>query len=187
LVGATTRKGLLGKPLLDRFGIIERLNFYTVEELAAIVIRAAKLKNIPIDTAAALVIAKVSRGTPRIALRFLNRTRDFAGESGNGALSVQVAEFALKRLGVDPSNGLDASDRRYLNSLIEKYGGGPAGLETMSAVLSEETDTIENVIEPYLIQCGYIVKTPRGRCAAASAYTVMGKKPPSGGLTIEDF
>ncbi|MDR2105186.1 MAG: Holliday junction branch migration DNA helicase RuvB [Deferribacteraceae bacterium] len=185
LVGATTRQGLLGKPLLDRFGIVERLNFYTVEELTAIITRAAKLKNIPIDAAAALTIAKVSRGTPRIALRFLNRTRDFAEKSNNGAISMQLAEFALERQGVD-AFGLDALDRRYLRILADK--GAPVGLETISAMLSEETDTIENVIEPYLIQCGYVEKTSRGRCAAPLAYTVLGIKPQSSiQPTIEDF
>ncbi|MDR2401439.1 MAG: Holliday junction branch migration DNA helicase RuvB [Deferribacteraceae bacterium] len=188
LVGATTRQGLLGKPLLDRFGIVERLYYYTFEELACIITRAAKLKKIPIEDAAALAIAGVSRGTPRIALRFLNRTRDFAEEGGGGVITLQTAEYALKRLGVDET-GLDASDRRYLNALIEKYRGGPAGLETLSAVLSEEPDTIENVIEPYLIQNGYIEKTPRGRVAAPLAYTLLGKKPPiaSEQPTIEDF
>jgi Holliday junction DNA helicase RuvB len=186
LVGATTRQGLLGKPLLDRFGIVERLSFYTFEELASIIIRAAKLKRIPIEAAAALTIAKVSRGTPRIALRFLNRVRDFAEGASRGTITVKAAEFALERLGVDKS-GLDSSDRRYLSALIDKYSGGPAGLETLSAILSEETDTIENVIEPYLIQCGYIEKTPRGRCALPEAYTVLGKKPPFKPPTIEDF
>jgi Holliday junction DNA helicase RuvB len=186
LVGATTRQGLLGKPLLDRFGIVERLSFYTFEELSSIIIRAAKLKKIPIEAAAALTIAKVSRGTPRIALRFLNRVRDFAEGASRGAITVKAAEFALERLGVDKS-GLDSSDRRYLSALIDKYSGGPAGLETLSAILSEETDTIENVIEPYLIQCGYIEKTPRGRCALPAAYVVLGKKPPFKPPTIEDF
>jgi Holliday junction DNA helicase RuvB len=186
LVGATTRQGLLGKPLLDRFGIVERLSFYTFEELSSIIIRAAKLKNIPIEAAAALTIAKVSRGTPRHALRFLSRVRDFADDAFQGSITVKAAEFALERLGVD-KNGLDSSDRRYLSAMIDKYNGGPVGLETLSAILSEETDTIENVIEPYLIHCGYIEKTPRGRRALPAAYTVLGKKPPFKPPTIEDF
>jgi Holliday junction DNA helicase RuvB len=176
LVGATTRKGLLGKPLLDRFGIEERLNFYTFEELTSIIARAAGLKKIQIDPDAALVLAKVSRGTPRTALRNLGRARDFA-ENRNEIISLQWAEFTLKRLGID-ENGLDTSDLRYLSALIDKYNGGPVGLETLAALLSEETDTIENAIESYLIQCGYIKKTNKGRVATPSAYKVLGKKPP---------
>jgi Holliday junction DNA helicase RuvB len=190
LVGATTRQGLLGKPLLDRFGIVERLDFYTKEELASIIIRAANLEKIPIDAPAALAIAKVSRGTPRIALRFLHRTRDFAEDGNQGIISIKVADYALKRLGVDDS-GLDSSDRRYLIALTEKYDGGPAGVETLAATLSEETDTIENVIEPYLIQCGYIEKTPRGRRATAGAYGALGKKAPKPNTqivpSVEDY
>jgi Holliday junction DNA helicase RuvB len=185
LVGATTRKGLLGKPLLDRFGIEERLNFYTFEELTSIITRAAGLKKVPIEPSAAFTMAKVSRGTPRIALRFLSRTRDFAENSNKGVISVQVVEFALKRLGVN-EHGLDSSDLRYLSALIDKYNGGPVGLETLAALLSEETDTIENSIEPYLIQCGYIEKTPRGRKASPSAYEVLGKKTPQP-PNIEDY
>lgn len=185
LVGATTRKGLLTSPLLDRFGVIERLEFYTNEELSSIIIRGAKLLGTDIDKDAALEIAKRSRGTPRIAHRILRRVRDFAHVFNKGIISLQIASDGLERLNID-SQGLDISDRRILETIINKYDGGPVGVETLSAATSEEKDTIEEVIEPFLIYKGFIKKTPRGRVASSLAYEHLGIKARINN-TLEDF
>ncbi len=186
LVGATTRAGLLTSPLRDRFGMIDRLEFYSDEELASIIIRGASLINTKIDKPAALEIAKCSRGTPRIAHRILRRMRDFAHVFNNGVISIDVAKDGLKRLEID-SSGLDANDRRLLETIIEKYEGGPVGVETLAAATSEEKDTIEDVIEPFLIYKGFIKKTPRGRVAARMAYDHLGLRYNPKASSIEDF
>lgn len=185
LVGATTRKGLLTSPLLDRFGVIERLEFYNNEELASIIIRGAKLLGSEIKEDAALEIAKRSRGTPRISHRILRRVRDFAHVFNKGVISLSVATDGLERLKID-SEGLDSSDRRLLEAIIEKYDGGPVGVETLSAATSEEKDTIEDVIEPFLIYRGFIKKTPRGRVATKMAYNHLGIQNIKA-TTLEDF
>ncbi|GAB4222398.1 MAG: Holliday junction branch migration DNA helicase RuvB [Francisella sp.] len=169
LVGATTRAGLLTSPLRDRFGIIQRLEFYSIDDLAKIVYRSAKLLNIDITDDGAFEIAKRSRGTPRIANRLLRRVRDYAQIKGSGVISFEIADKALSMLKVDPV-GFDSMDHKYLLTLIEKFGGGPVGLDTISAALSEEKGTIEDVIEPYLIQQGYIMRTARGRIATLKSY-----------------
>ncbi|WP_135211490.1 Holliday junction branch migration DNA helicase RuvB [Vitreimonas flagellata] len=174
LVGATTRAGLLSTPLRDRFGIPLRLEFYSAQDLLGIVTRGAGKLNMPITPEGAMEIAKRARGTPRVAIRLLRRVRDFAGEN---AIDVNVADAALKRLDVD-SDGLDMLDRRYLHALVETYGGGPVGVETLAAALAEARDAIEDVIEPYLMQQGFVMRTPRGRVAAPKAYERLGKKPP---------
>jgi Holliday junction DNA helicase RuvB len=176
LVGATTRAGLLGTPLRDRFGIPIRLEFYGPEELAGIVARAGAKLGAEITPDGAFEIAKRARGTPRVAMRLLRRVRDFAENAGRG-IDATSADHALKRLEVD-SDGLDLLDRRYLKALIELYGGGPVGVDTLAAALAEARDAIEDVIEPYLLQQGFILRTPRGRCAASKAYERMGLKPP---------
>lgn len=180
LVGATTRSGLLTTPLRDRFGIPLRLEFYEPEELTLIVKRTARLLNLPLDEDGALEIAKRSRGTPRIAGRLTRRVRDFAHgapESTVGGLigRTQVHD-ALMRLDVDPS-GLDSMDRRYLKCIIENYGGGPVGVDTIAAALSEQRDMIEDVIEPYLLQQGLVQRTPRGRCISSKGYSYLGLPP----------
>lgn len=175
LVGATTRAGLLTSPLRDRFGMITRLEFYSDEELASIVKRGANLLNTPIEKKAALEIASCSRGTPRIAHRILRRMRDFAHVFNDGLISFDVALDGLKRLEIDNA-GLDSNDRRLLLTIIEKYEGGPVGLETLAAATSEEKDTIEDVIEPFLIYKGFIKKTPRGRVATKMTYDHLGIK-----------
>ena len=169
LVGATTRTGLLTSPLRDRFGIVNRLEYYTVDELTAIVKRSAALLKLPIESAGAKAIARRARGTPRVANRWLRRVRDFAEVEGSGVIDETIANHALTRLQVD-MQGLDDSDRRYLLTLIEKFGGGPVGVDTMSAALSEERHTLEDVYEPYLIQEGFIQRTARGRLATKRAY-----------------
>ena len=174
LVGATTRAGLLGTPLRDRFGIPIRLDFYEPAELARIVARAGVKLNAPLTEEGALEVAKRARGTPRVAVRLLRRVRDFAGE---GAIDKTCADAALKRLDVD-GDGLDLLDRRYLIALVDTYGGGPVGVDTLAAALSEARDAVEDMIEPYLMQQGYVMRTPRGRCAAPRAYERLGKKPP---------
>jgi Holliday junction DNA helicase RuvB len=174
LVGATTRAGLLGTPLRDRFGIPIRLEFYSAQDLLGIVTRGAGKLNMAITPAGAMEIAKRARGTPRVAIRLLRRVRDFAGEN---AIDAKVADAALKRLDVD-SDGLDMLDRRYLHAIVETYGGGPVGVETLAAALAEARDAIEDVIEPYLMQQGFVMRTPRGRVAAPKAYERLGKKPP---------
>lgn len=173
LIGATTRLGLLTTPLRDRFGIPVRLEYYETEELYEIVVRGAKLLGLSVEEAGALEIAKRSRGTPRIANRLLNRVVDFAVVEGDGRINLEIAKRALDCMGVD-DHGLDAADRRYLRIIAENYSGGPVGIETMSAVMSESRDSIEDVIEPYLLQEGFIQRTPRGRVLAHKAWTHLG-------------
>ena len=173
LVGATTRAGMLTNPLRDRFGIVARLEFYTPAELQLIVQRSAKLLNVETSAAGATEIATRSRGTPRIANRLLRRVRDFAQVKGNGTVDVAVADAALKMLDVDQV-GLDTMDRRMLEAIIHKFAGGPVGVENLAAAIGEERDTIEDVIEPFLIQQGYLQRTPRGRMATLLAYQHFG-------------
>lgn len=170
LIGATTRSGLLSTPLRDRFGIPMRLDFYTTTDLEHIVKRGAKLLNLEMTEDGATEIAKRSRGTPRIAGRLLRRVRDFAG---NKPVSADIADLALTRLEVDKS-GLDMMDRRYLGCIAHKYGGGPVGIDTLAAALSEERDTLEEVIEPFLMQQGFVMRTPRGRMLSARAISIWG-------------
>jgi Holliday junction DNA helicase RuvB len=177
LVGATTRQGLLTTPLRDRFGIPIRLNFYTVEELEKVVSRAARLLSVEVTPDGANEVARRSRGTPRIAGRLLRRVRDFAHAAGSGTIDAAVADRALSRLEID-SLGLDAMDRRYLTMIADLYGGGPVGVETLAAGLSEPRDTIEDVIEPYLIQLGLIARTARGRCLNGRGYAHLGLPQP---------
>ena len=177
LVGATTRLGLLTTPLRDRFGIPVRLNFYTVEELTTIVTRGARLLHVEITPDGATEIARRSRGTPRIAGRLLRRVRDFAIVESDGRITLEQADRALQRLEVDTA-GLDALDRRYLMCIAENYGGGPVGVETIAAALSEARDAIEDVIEPYLLQQGLIARTPRGRMLGRKAWAHLGLTAP---------
>ena len=177
LVGATTRLGLLTTPLRDRFGIPTRLQFYNVEELHQIVTRGARLLGAPADDDGAHEIAKRARGTPRIAGRLLRRVVDFAVVEGNGRVTREIADRALNRLGVD-TLGLDGADRRYMRLMAESYGGGPVGIETLSAALSESRDALEEVIEPYLLQQGLIQRTPRGRMLTQSAWRHLGLDAP---------
>ena len=179
LVGATTRQGLLTTPLRDRFGIPVRLNFYTVEELEQVIRRASRLLGVGITDDGSREVARRSRGTPRIAGRLLRRVRDFAHAVGADAIDAGVADKALSRLEID-ALGLDAMDRRYLTMIADLYGGGPVGVETLAAGLSEPRDTIEDVIEPYLIQLGLIARTARGRCLNGRGYTHLGLSPPAG-------
>ncbi|MEG0766024.1 MAG: Holliday junction branch migration DNA helicase RuvB [Pseudoflavonifractor sp.] len=169
LIGATTRAGQLSAPLRDRFGVTLRLELYTPEELALIVTRSAGILNVPIEQAGAVEIAKRSRGTPRIANRMLRRVRDFAQVRAGGVITPGVADQALSALEVDYL-GMDAIDRRMLTSIIENYGGGPVGLETLAATINEESVTLEDVYEPYLMQMGFLTRTPRGRCVTKKAY-----------------
>jgi len=180
LVGATTRMGLLTTPLRDRFGIPTRLQFYTVDELHEIVTRNARMMGVPADDSGAREIARRARGTPRIAGRLLRRVVDFALVEGDGTISQSLADNALTRLGVDHL-GLDGADRRYLRLIAESYQGGPAGIETLSAALSEARDSLEEVIEPYLLQQGLIQRTPRGRMLAHKAWEHLGIAAPKGG------
>jgi len=173
LVGATTRTGLLTSPLRDRFGVVARLEYYTAEELAQIVQRSAGLMEIPLDDDAGLEIASRSRGTPRVANRLLRRARDFAEVGGDGRVDKAMAKYALNRLDVDGC-GLDQLDRMYMETLVLKFGGGPVGIDTLAAALSEQKDTLEDVCEPYLIQGGYIQRTPRGRLATRLAHQHLG-------------
>lgn len=173
LVGATTRAGALTAPLRDRFGVICRLEFYRPDELAIIVTRAAAILKIPIEATGAEEIAKRSRGTPRIANRLLKRVRDFAQVSGSGIITRQLAQQALVRLEVDEC-GLDKIDQRLLTTIMMKFNGGPVGLDTLAAAISEETETIEDVYEPYLLQLGFLQRTPRGRIATPAAYAHLG-------------
>ncbi|HBQ35261.1 MAG TPA: Holliday junction branch migration DNA helicase RuvB [Rhodobacteraceae bacterium] len=177
LVGATTRMGLLTTPLRDRFGIPVRLQFYTVSELHEIVVRGARLLGVSFEDAGAHEIAKRARGTPRIAGRLLRRVVDFAVVEGGGQVTQKLADNALTRLGVDHL-GLDGADRRYLRLIAENYAGGPVGIETMCAALSESRDSLEEVIEPFLLQQGLIQRTPRGRMLAAKAWTHLGMAAP---------
>ncbi|BCA79184.1 Holliday junction branch migration DNA helicase RuvB [Desulfuromonas sp. AOP6] len=176
LVGATTRAGLLSSPLRDRFGVISRLEFYSDEELATIVRRSAEILNIPTEKDGALEIARRSRGTPRIANRLLRRVRDFAQVKGDGVITRDIADSALGRLEVDRM-GFDNMDRRILLTIIDKFAGGPVGLETLAAIVGEEKDTIEDVIEPFLLQQGYLNRTPRGRMATPLAYRHFQRLP----------
>lgn len=173
LVGATTRAGMLTNPLRDRFGIVSRLEFYSQDELAKIVTRSASLLEVDIQQDGALEIAKRSRGTPRIANRLLRRVRDFAQVKSDGIVSADIADQALKMLDID-ALGFDVMDRKLLHSVLEKFNGGPVGLDNLAAAIGEERDTIEDVLEPYLIQQGYLMRTPRGRVATRLAYEHFG-------------
>jgi Holliday junction DNA helicase RuvB len=177
LVGATTRAGLLTSPLRDRFGIVQRLEFYTVAELASIVTRSATMLGIAIAENGAFEIARRSRGTPRIVNRLLRRVRDYAQVKGDGVITEEIAVAALNMLKVD-SNGFDALDRKLLLTMIENFAGGPVGLDTLAAAISEERGTIEDVLEPYLLQQGFIMRTPRGRVVTQNAYTHFGLQAP---------
>jgi Holliday junction DNA helicase RuvB len=177
LVGATTRMGLLTTPLRDRFGIPTRLQFYTTNELHEIVTRGARMLGAPAETEGAMEIARRARGTPRIAGRLLRRVVDFALVEGDGRVTREIADRALTRLGVDYL-GLDGADRRYLTLIAESYGGGPVGIETLCAALSESRDGLEEVIEPYLLQQGLIQRTPRGRMLTQTAWRHLGIEPP---------
>ena len=179
LIGATTRAGQLSAPLRDRFGVTLRLELYTPQELAKIVTRSAGILDVPIEEAGALEIARRSRGTPRIANRLLRRVRDFAQVTAGGVITRDVADRALQALEIDPL-GLDNIDRRMLLSIIENYGGGPVGLETLAATINEETVTLEDVYEPYLMQLGFLTRTPRGRCVTPKAYQHLGIRMPDG-------
>lgn len=176
LIGATTRSGLLTNPLRDRFGIPLRLEFYSADELMNIVKRSAGLLNMPLDDGGAMEIARRSRGTPRIAGRLTRRVRDFCDVFGDKTITAELADKALQRLDVDAA-GLDSMDRKYMNCIIENYGGGPVGIETIAAYLSEQRDVIEDVIEPYLLQQGLIQRTPRGRVISEKGYGYFGLKP----------
>ena len=177
LIGATTRAGMLTNPLRDRFGIVSRLEFYTTEELGRIVHRSAGLLDVQITETGALEVAKRSRGTPRISNRLLRRVRDYAQVKADGIVSSEVADAALKMLDVD-SLGFDMMDRKLLSAVLEKFGGGPVGLDNLAAAIGEERDTIEDVLEPYLIQQGYLMRTPRGRVATSLAYQHFGLPVP---------
>lgn len=177
LVGATTRAGLLTSPLRDRFGIVQRLEFYSIDELATIVMRSAKVLGITMDANGANEIARRSRGTPRIANRLLRRVRDYAEVKGNGEITEEIAGKALDMLRVD-TNGFDALDRKLLMAMIDNFSGGPVGLDTLSASINEERGTIEDVLEPYLLQQGFIMRTPRGRVVTHQAYLHFGLKVP---------
>ena len=177
LIGATTRIGLLTAPLRDRFGVVNHLEPYSTADLSRIVIRSAEVLNTEIDSGGAAEIARRSRGTPRIANRLLKRVRDFAQVQYDGIITCDVASAALDLLEVD-KNGLDMTDRKILLSIIDKFSGGPVGLDTIAAAVNEESETIEDVIEPYLIQLGYIKRTPRGRVVTAGGYAHFGLTPP---------
>jgi Holliday junction DNA helicase RuvB len=186
LVGATTRAGLLTGPLRDRFGIVQRLQFYSPEELTRIVRRSAGILNIACDPQGASEIARRSRGTPRIANRLLRRARDFAQVRAGGEITKDVADAAMLMLQVDPL-GFDETDRRLLRMIIENFEGGPVGVESLAAALSEERGTLEDVIEPYLIQQGYVVRSARGRMATNKAYQHLGLKPPRRATDVDLF
>ena len=177
LVGATTRAGMLTNPLRDRFGIVSRLEFYTPEELASIVRRSAGLLGAPADPEGAFEIARRSRGTPRIANRLLRRVRDYADVKGDGRITLDMAQRALSMLDVDPQ-GFDVMDRKLLEAVVHRFDGGPVGLDNIAASIGEERDTIEDVIEPYLIQQGFLQRTPRGRIATMAAYRHLGVAAP---------
>jgi len=186
LVGATTRAGMLTNPLRDRFGIVARLEFYSADELARIVRRSAGLLNVPIDAEGAFEIARRSRGTPRIANRLLRRVRDYADVKGDGSVGKALADLALAMLDVDPK-GFDVMDRKLLEAVIHRFDGGPVGLDNVAAAIGEEPGTIEDVIEPYLIQQGYLQRTPRGRVATLAAFAHLGVVPPSPSRTDDFF
>ena len=185
LIGATTRAGQLSAPLRDRFGVTLRLELYTPEELALIVTRSAGILEVPIEAEGAMEIARRSRGTPRIANRMLRRVRDFAQVKAGGVITREVADAALTALEVDHL-GLDSVDRRMLTSIIDHYGGGPVGLETLAATINEEAVTLEDVYEPYLMQMGFLTRTPRGRCVTPKAYQHLGLSVP-GGLGLDQL
>ncbi len=180
LVAATTRAGLLTSPLRDRFGIVQRLEFYSVEDLTYIVSRSARLMDVPITQDGAMEIARRSRGTPRIANRLLRRVRDYAQVKGTGEVTQDMAQKALNMLKVD-KDGLDTLDRRYLSMLLERFEGRPTGVEALAAAMAEDSGTLEDVIEPYLIQQGYVMRTARGRIATNMAYVQFGMTPPERG------
>ena len=182
LVGATTRAGQLSAPLRDRFGVIAKLEMYTIEELAKIVTRSANILGIEIEEDGAVEIARRSRGTPRITNRLLKRTRDFAQVRGNGVITKAIAKMSLSAMEIDEL-GLDGVDRRMLESIIMNFNGGPVGLDTLAATIGEESITLEDVYEPYLMQIGFLNRTPRGRCATMRAYEHLGI-PYQGQLTI---
>jgi Holliday junction DNA helicase RuvB len=182
LIGATTRAGLLTSPLRDRFGIVQRLEFYTTAELEKIVTRSSGILGVPIDAEGATRIAQRSRGTPRIANRLLRRVRDYAEVKGNGKIDEATARAALDLLEVDPQ-GFDALDRKLLGTIIEKFDGGPVGIESLAAAIGEERGTLEDVIEPFLIQQGFLIRTARGRVATRAAYLHFGLKVPERALT----
>ena len=184
LVGATTRAGMLTNPLRDRFGIVARLEFYTPDELTRIVVRSARLLDVEIESEGAREIAGRSRGTPRISNRLLRRVRDFAEVKAKGRVTKEVADAGLGMLDVDPA-GLDVMDRKLLQTVIDKFGGGPVGVDNIAAAISEERDTIEDVLEPYLIQQGYLQRTPRGRVATVAAYRHFGLAQPRSAGTPE--
>ncbi len=179
LVGATTRAGMLTNPLRDRFGIVSRLEFYNSDDLAKIVTRSAGLLQVTIEADAATEIAKRSRGTPRISNRLLRRVRDYAQVKGTGVIDLAAANKALAMLEVDPQ-GLDLMDRKLLEAVLHKFDGGPVGVDNLAAAISEDRETIEDVIEPYLIQQGYLQRTPRGRIATLATFSHFGLKPPAG-------
>ncbi len=183
LIGATTRAGQLSSPLRDRFGVQLRLELYTTEELQRIVMRSAALMDVPIDPTGAREIAARSRGTPRIANRLLRRVRDFAQVLHDGIITREAADNALSRLEVD-ALGLDAVDRRMLSAIIDQYGGGPVGLETLAATIGEEAVTLEDVYEPYLMQIGFLTRTPRGRCVTKLAYDHLHREVPEQQLSF---
>ena len=176
LIGATTRSGLLTNPLRDRFGIPLRLEFYSNEELSLIVKRSGRILGMEMTDDGAAEIAKRSRGTPRIAGRLTRRVRDFAQVAKSKQINAEIADMAMKRMDVD-AQGLDSMDHRYMRCIIDNYGGGPVGVETIAAVLSEQRDVVEDVIEPYLVQQGFIQRTPRGRCMSEKGYKYLGLKP----------
>jgi Holliday junction DNA helicase RuvB len=186
LVGATTRAGMLTNPLRDRFGIVARLEFYTPEELALIVRRSAGLLKVETDETGGFEIARRSRGTPRIANRLLRRVRDYAEVKGDGRITEEIAHKALAMLDVDPQ-GFDLMDRKLLEAVVHRFDGGPVGLDNVAASIGEERDTIEDVIEPYLIQQGYLQRTPRGRIATLAAYRHLGVTPPSSRAEGQDL
>jgi Holliday junction DNA helicase RuvB len=186
LVGATTRAGMLTNPLRDRFGIVARLEFYSPQELERIVARSAKLLDIGIDEGGALEIARRARGTPRIANRLLRRVRDYAEVKASGRVTREVADAGLAMLDVDAC-GLDVMDRKLLNTVLAKFDGGPVGVDNLAAAIGEERDTIEDVLEPFLIQQGFLQRTARGRVATATAYRHFGLAPPSPGAAADLF
>jgi Holliday junction DNA helicase RuvB len=186
LVGATTRAGMLTSPLHGRFGYVCRLNYYTPHELKQIVLRSAALMKVHCDEASAVMLGKRARGTPRIVNRLLRRCRDVAEVKGDGRVTVKIVDTTLAMLGVD-ENGLDEMDRSILRSIIEHYGGGPVGVNTVAVVVGEEPDTIEEVYEPFLIQAGFLKRTPRGREVTAKSYSYFGLKPPASALLQQDM
>jgi Holliday junction DNA helicase RuvB len=186
LIGATTRSGLLTNPLRDRFGIPLRLEFYSVEELSEIVSRSGRILGVKMSDDGAHEIAKRSRGTPRISGRLTRRVRDFAQVAKSEIINAEIADVAMQRMDVD-AQGLDSMDRRYMKCIVENYGGGPVGVETIAAVLSEQRDVVEDVIEPYLVQQGFIQRTPRGRCMSEKGYKYLGLKPKNIPIIQEDL